>query len=87
MAETTKKVIEKSTAIGSDYWKQEVEIRLPKATNGEQNFMFVSLNGKAFKIKRGEKVKVPAPIADMIEESFADQDMADEYINALIAKR
>lgn len=86
MAETTKKVVEKSTAIGSDYWKQEVEIRLPKAANGEANFMFVACNGKAYKIMRGVKTKVPAPIADIIEESFQAQDEADEFINTLISK-
>ena len=64
----------------ADPWKEMVAIKLPKATNGEPNYVIASVNGKAFKIQRGVKVEVPAPIAEVIEHSFLAQDEAEEFI-------
>ena len=63
-----------------DPWKNMVEIKLPKATNGEPNYVIASVNGRVFKIQRGVKVEVPAPIAEVIEHSFLAQDEADNFI-------
>lgn len=65
-----------------DPWKVMKRIRLPKATNGEPNYSIASVNGRVFKIKRGIEVDVPAPIAEVIENSFDMQDKADEYIES-----
>lgn len=65
-----------------DPWKKMVEIRLPKATDGEPNYIIASVNSRVFKVKRGVKVKVPAPIAEVIENSFEEQDEADAFIES-----
>lgn len=70
----------KTTTKTVDPWKNMVEIRLPKATDGSPNYLIASVNGRAFKVKRGVKVKVPAPIAEVIEHSFEAQDEADSFI-------
>lgn len=73
-------------AVAEDPWKEEVEIRLPKAPRGGDNFLVASVNGRVFKIKRGEAVKVPAPIAEVIANSEAMQDEADAYKDSLLNK-
>ena len=64
----------------TDPWKISKTIFLPKALKGEDNFLIASVNGRNFKIRRGESVDVPLPIAQVIENSFIDADKADEYI-------
>jgi len=70
----------KTTKVAEDPWAKKVEIKLPKASNGEPNYVIASVNGRAFKIQRGVKVEVPAPIAEVIEHSFLAQDEAEEFI-------
>lgn len=67
-----------------DPWSEMVEIKLPRAAKGEPNYEIASVNGKVFKIMKGEKVKVPAPIAEVIQHSFSAQDAAAEYIASKI---
>lgn len=76
----------KPAKASKDPWKQMVTIRLPKATNGEANYLFAAVNGRRFKIQRGVKVEVPAPIAEVIEHSYEQQNMADEY-NEMVTER
>jgi hypothetical protein len=63
-----------------DPWKEEEEILLPKAARGEDNYLIASVNGRVYKILRGKKVKVPAPIAEVVRNSEAMRDEADAYI-------
>lgn len=63
-----------------DPWKVEEEILLPKAARGEDNYLIASVNGRVYKILRGKKIKVPAPIAEVIRNSEAMRDEADAYI-------
>ena len=67
-----------------DPWQEKREIRLPKAPKGEDNFLIASVNGRVFKIKRGESVEVPLPIAQVIENSYKDADAADEFIESKV---
>lgn len=71
----------------ADPWKEEVEIRIPKAPRGDDNFIIASVNGKVYKIKRGETVKVPAPIAEVIANSEAMHDEADARKEALLKQK
>ena len=73
----------KPAKASKDPWKQMVSIRIPKATNGEANYLFAAVNGRRFKIQRGVKVDVPLPIAEVIEHSYEQQNMADEFIDRL----
>ncbi len=70
-----------------DIWEQMEEITLPKAPRGEDNFLIASVNGRVYKIQKGKKVKVPAPIAEVIRNSEAMQDEADAYVEQQIEKR
>ena len=62
-----------------DPWKQMVEIQIPKTADGSANYVIASVNGKVFKIMKGVRVKVPAPIAEVIEHSFEAQEEAELY--------
>lgn len=69
-------------AVQEDPWSEMVEIKLPKAPRGGDNFKIASVNGRTFKIKRGETVKVPAPIAEVLANAEAMHEEADAYKDA-----
>ena len=52
-----------------DPMKDSVSVFLPRATGREENFVFVGLNGKGYKILRGQTVQVPRPVYDILVES------------------
>ena len=60
-------MMEKHT--GYDPMKDMVSVLLPRATGREENFVFVGLNGKGYKILRGQTVQVPRPVYDVLTES------------------
>lgn len=66
----------------TDPWKRKYSIRIPRAAVGQDNFVFASVNGHNFKIKRGEEVEVPEPIYEVVKNSFDAQNEADDYIDA-----
>ena len=73
---------EKVTKV-KDVWDEMVSIKIPKATNGEPNYIIASVNGRIYKVQRGVKVDVPAPIAEVLEHSFEARDEADAFIEGL----
>lgn len=60
----------------------KVTVKLPRANNGEGNYITASVNGKVYKIKRGVSVEVPVAIAEVIANSEMAQDVAVEYIES-----
>lgn len=48
--------------------KEMVEIFVP-LVSGEENSIFVGINGKGWTVPRGKKVQVPKPVAELIERS------------------
>ena len=74
--------VKKPVVAEKDPWKEMVEIRLPKPLPNEENFVIASVNGKVFKIKKGTNVKVPAPIAEVLEHSLEAEEAADMYIQS-----
>lgn len=58
-------------------------VHLPRATGKQENFLFVSLNGKNWQIQRGVDVEVPLPVAEIIEEAQRAEDRAAAYADAL----
>ena len=60
---------------------KEVEIKLPRAEKGENNFITASLNGKVYQIKRGIPVTVPVALAEIIKHSQEAKDAAIDYID------
>ena len=64
-----------------DPWEQKVTIMIPKATDGSSNGFFASCNGRRYLIKRGVKVDVPAPIAEVIEHMFEAEAEVEAFID------
>ena len=52
-----------------DPMKDMISVTLPRATGREENFVFVALNGKGYKILRGQTVNMPRPVYDILAES------------------
>ena len=61
-------------------------VLLPRATGREEDFVFVALNGKAYKIRRGIPVRVPRPVYDILRESQRMQERQDRYDEQLAAQ-
>lgn len=71
------------TAGTSKDWEEMIEVRLPKAPKTEQNFQFVGVNGRTFQVPRGKTVKVPKPVAEVLANSEAAREAAEEFENGL----
>ncbi len=63
----------------ADPMKDMVSVYLPRATGKEQNFVFVGLNGKGYKIQRGRSVMVPRPVANILWESERRRRVQEDY--------
>jgi len=61
-----------------------VNVKLPKAEKNEPNFQFVSINGKNYKVKKGEVVLVPREVAEVLLHSDEANEEADSYIEAIL---
>lgn len=77
MAETTAKKPAESKPVMA-------KIKLQRAAAGEENFITASYNGKIYKIQKGVEIEVPAPLAQVIENAYEQQDRADEFISSLV---
>ena len=62
-----------------DPMKDFVTVTLPRATGKEENFVFVGLNGKGYKIIKGKPVRVPRPVYDILMESVRMQERQDRW--------
>ena len=60
--------------------KEMVEIRIPRT--GKEDSLLVGVNFKNYYIKRGEWVKVPKEVAEVIRNSEAAAEQAEEYARA-----
>lgn len=58
-----------------------VTVFVPKQNKNDTQ-LFVGINGKRYLIKKGVKVDVPRPVAEVIANSEAMSKIADEYIEA-----
>jgi len=54
-------------------------VYLPRPTGKEENYVFVGLNGKGYTIMKGMPVKVPKPVADILNESLRNEQKADRW--------
>lgn len=61
-----------------------VTVNLPKALKGQQNFQLVTVNGKSYKVLKGEAVKVPREVAEVLLNSDIAKDEADTFIEAIL---
>jgi len=75
---------EKKTEVVYDPWKDMVDVVLPRAPKSEQNFQFVSVNGRRFQVPRsGKPVSVPRPVYEVLMNSAAAADYAADRKGAL----
>ena len=57
-----------------------VPIRLFKDNDKYKDDVFVAVNGRSFQIKRGETVQVPAYVAEVLEQSMAQDNATANLI-------
>ena len=82
---TEKPVDDGRTALANPYNEEMVTIKLFKGTGKYAEDVFVSRNGYTYIIKRGEEVKVPKGIAEILENMEKMDNLAIERREAAIA--
>lgn len=55
-------------------WNEKRTIRLPKAREGEDKSMYVSINGIAYWVPKGISVEVPLPVYERIQLAMEAED-------------
>lgn len=65
--------------------KKRVAVRLPrnKGRNAEQD-EFYSVNGRNYRIKRGETVEIPEEVAEVIRNAEKAEEYAMHYVDGLV---
>lgn len=65
----------------TDPWKEMRTLFVPRGRAGEQQFVYVSINGKGWKVPRGRSVEMPLPVYErlviMLERDAAAQRYRD----------
>ena len=65
----------------ADPWKETRTLFVPRGRAGEQQFVYVSINGKGWKVPRGRSVEMPLPVYErliiMLERDAAAQRYRD----------
>lgn len=69
-----------------DELHEMVKIKLRKDRNSKLSDLFVSVNGKAYLIKRGVEVEVPRYVAKVIEDAEEQEERAIDYCEELANK-
>jgi len=60
-----------------------ITVSLPRATRSDEpNFVFVGLNGKGYKIMKGEPVSVPPGVAEILANSALAKEEALDFIQS-----
>ena len=62
-----------------DPWETMMPVHLPRATQGEDKYLYVGVNGRGMQIPKGKQVEVPLPIYERIQIMQAMQDEDAEY--------
>lgn len=66
-----------------DPWTDLVPVRLFKDNDKYSEDVFVALNGRRYLIKRGEEVKIPRCIKEVLDNAEAQRREAEEKQNSL----
>ena len=67
----------------SKAWEEKREIFLPYATKGEEQFIFVAVNGRKYQVPRGRSVSLPLPLFERIKIMQEAESRTVEYRNSL----
>ena len=71
------------TTDNSDVWNEKREVFLSYATKGEEQFIFVAVNGRRYQVPRGRSVLVPLPLYERIQIMQEAELRTMEYANSL----
>ena len=78
MADTTKKTDNATNK------KARVTVRLPRLPGKDaEQVQFFAVNGRTYRIKRGETVEIPEEVAEVIRNNEMAEDYALSYIDNL----
>ena len=58
-------------------------IFLPRASETEQQFEFVCINGKAYQVPRGKPVEVPLAVAEVLEHAQMQETELFERVHEM----
>ena len=58
-------------------------VLIPRGRKNEENFVIVSVNGRAFKIMKGVEVQLPDFVAEVLENSAMMAESARRYVDAM----
>jgi len=74
---------ETKAKVTAEATERKVLVRLPRALPGEETELFVGVNGKGYRIKKGVEVEVPEPVAEVLASSEKAKDAAFRYVDGL----
>lgn len=57
-------------------------LKLPKARDGEEQEVFVGVNGRAWRIRKGAEVEVPGYVAEALRNAELADDKVDAFVEA-----
>ena len=63
------------------------EIFIPRALDGEERSLFVSVNGVNYLLPKGKTSRVPLEVAEEIRRSWKAQNAWDDRAEALAAEK
>lgn len=67
----------------SKAWEETREIFLPYATKGDEQFIFVAVNGRKYQVPRGRSVTVPLPLYERIQIMLKAESRTVEFRESL----
>lgn len=70
---------EEEAVVRQDPFTIYKEIRLPRAPQGEPDTQYVSVNGRAWYVKKGVVDKVPLPIYEVLINSMKAEEEFDAF--------
>ena len=78
----TKKTVEQEQEIverivPEDPWKVLVEVQIPRGADKDHD-VWVCVNGRSWQIPKGQRVKVPEPVAEVLQNSDAMRQFAQD---------
>ncbi len=59
---------------------KKVFVRLPRPAPGEEPELFVAVNGKGIRIKKGVEVEISEPFAEVLRNAETAADITEKYI-------
>lgn len=65
--------------MSNNAWNIQVPVFLAKGRNGEENYVRVVVNGRAYQIPRGKQQLVPRPVYEVLSRSECAKLITEAY--------